>query len=65
MFYRPIDVTRGPWQVLDPGLPVAPLKFEVVQEGSGPVIERGDLIQITLSDHYYRDGKPEQHNSDW
>ena len=30
MFYRPIEVTRGPWQVLDPGQPVEPLEFEVV-----------------------------------
>jgi hypothetical protein len=41
MFYRPIDVTRGPWQVLDPGLPVEPLKFEVVREGNGEVVEVG------------------------
>jgi hypothetical protein len=48
-FYRPIEVTRGPWQVLDPGQPVDnPLKFEVVQEGTGSVVEPGDLIQISL-----------------
>jgi hypothetical protein len=64
-FYRPIDVTRGPWQVLDPGQPVEPLKFEVVEEGTGPVVEPGDLIQITLSHHYSGDGKLVQQNSDW
>jgi hypothetical protein len=48
MFHRPIEVTRGPWQVLDPGQPVEPLKFEVVEEGNGPVIEPGDLIQVSL-----------------
>jgi hypothetical protein len=48
-FYRPIEVTYGPWQVLDPGNPVdKPLKFEVVQEGDGPVVEPGDLVQLTL-----------------
>jgi hypothetical protein len=49
LFYRPIEVTRGPWQVLDPGKPVEnPLKFEVVQEGEGTVVEPGDLIMISL-----------------
>jgi hypothetical protein len=70
-FYRPIEVTRGSWQVLDPGNPdplrfkavrnlstgwksvlaplgTDPLKFEVVREGTGPVVEPGDLIQISL-----------------
>jgi hypothetical protein len=46
--YRPIEVTYEPWQVLDPGKPVEPLKFEVVQEGGGPVVEAGDLVQLTL-----------------
>jgi hypothetical protein len=48
LFYRPIKVPPGSWQVLDPGQLVEPLKFEVVEEGSGPVIEAGDLIQISL-----------------
>jgi len=49
LFYRPIEVTRGPWQVLDPGRPVEkPLAFEVVEEGIGPVVEAGDLIQLSL-----------------
>jgi hypothetical protein len=48
MFYRPIQVTRGPWQVLDPGKPVEPLEFEVVEEGNGAVIEPGDLVQVSL-----------------
>jgi hypothetical protein len=49
LFYRPIEVTRGPWQVLDPGRPTEkPLKFEVVQEGTGPVVEAGDLVQLSL-----------------
>ncbi|MDR0577830.1 MAG: hypothetical protein LBI87_09920, partial [Candidatus Accumulibacter sp.] len=32
-FYRPdpIQVTRGPWRVIDPGKPVEPLKFEVLE----------------------------------
>jgi hypothetical protein len=47
-FYRPIEVTYEPWQVLDPGRAVGnPLKFEVVEEGSGPLIEPGDLIQTS------------------
>jgi hypothetical protein len=49
LFYRPMEVTRGPWQVLDPGKPVEePLKFEVEREGAGPVVEVGDLVQLTL-----------------
>ncbi|MDR0439664.1 MAG: hypothetical protein LBI59_01575 [Candidatus Accumulibacter sp.] len=48
MFYRPVEVTRGPWQVLDPGRPVEPVKFEVVEEGSGPWVDPGDLIQVSL-----------------
>jgi hypothetical protein len=48
-FYRPLEVTHGPWQVLDPGKPVDdPLKFEVVQEGTGAVVEVGDLVQLSL-----------------
>jgi hypothetical protein len=66
MFYRPIEVTRGPWQVLDPGRPVDPLKFELVGKGTGSVIEPGDLIQISLTHHYYdyKDKKPVQRTSD-
>jgi hypothetical protein len=48
LFYRPIEVTRGPWQVLDPGKPVEPLEFEVMEKGKGPVVEPGDLVQLSL-----------------
>jgi hypothetical protein len=48
-FHRPIEVTYEPWQVLDPGRAMdKPLKFEVVQEGTGPLVELGDLVQLTL-----------------
>jgi hypothetical protein len=60
MFYRPIEVTREPWQVLDPGQPVEPLKFEVVEAGSGPVVEPGDLIQVSLDDYFGNGKKVEQ-----
>jgi hypothetical protein len=65
LFYRPIEATRGPWQVLDPGRPVEPLKFEVVQEGDGPVVELGDLIQISLWHRTLEDEKIEQRDDDW
>jgi hypothetical protein len=63
MFFRPVQVTCGPWQVLDPGRPVDdPLRFEVVQEGTGPMVEPGDLVQLSLwwrsatrEDKYLRD----------
>jgi hypothetical protein len=63
LFYRPVEVTRGPWQALDPGKPVEePLTFEVVQEGTGAVVEVGDLVQLSLwwrsatrEDKYLRD----------
>jgi hypothetical protein len=48
LFYRPVEVTRGPWQALDPGKPVEPLEFEVVEKGTGPVVEPGDLVQFSL-----------------
>jgi hypothetical protein len=49
LFYWPDQITPGPWQALDPGKPVEePLKFEVVQEGTGTVVEVGDLVQLTL-----------------
>jgi hypothetical protein len=48
LFYWPIEVIREPWQALDPGEPVKqPLKFEVVEEGTGPAVEVGDLIQTS------------------
>jgi hypothetical protein len=71
LFYRPIEVTRGPWQVLDPGQsvdpgqPLDPLKFEVVQEGSGPIVEPGDLIQISLWWWSNENNTLEQRNNDW
>jgi hypothetical protein len=65
MFYRPVEVTRGPWQVLDPGQPVEPLKFEVVEEGSGPVVEPGDLIQISLWYWSNKENRLEQRDDDW
>ncbi|GHU37610.1 hypothetical protein AGMMS50256_35770 [Betaproteobacteria bacterium] len=66
LFYRPIEVTREPWQVLDPGRPVAPsLKFEVVQEGGGAVVEVGDLIQISRWRGSIDDKKIEQRDDDW
>jgi hypothetical protein len=65
MFYRPIEVTRGPWQVLDPGKPVEPLKFEVAQEGSGPVVEPGDLIQVSLKAWLTRQKRVEDNGNYW
>jgi hypothetical protein len=65
MFYRPVDVNRGPWQVLDPGQPVKPVKFEVVEEGSGPVVEPGDLIQISLWYWSIEHNLLERRNNDW
>jgi hypothetical protein len=66
LFYRPIDVTRGPWQVLDPGGAVEnPLKFEVVLEGEGAVVEAGDLIQISRWGGSIDDKKIEQRDDDW
>jgi hypothetical protein len=64
MFYRPIEVIRGPWQVLDPGQPVEPVKFEVVQEGNGPMVEPGDLIQISLWWWSKKDNRLEQRDAD-
>jgi hypothetical protein len=66
LFYRPIEVTRGPWQVLDPGKAVAlPLKFEVVQEGRGAVIEPGDLVQISMWFWSPENNSIEQRDDDW
>ncbi|GHU19090.1 hypothetical protein FACS189475_05690 [Betaproteobacteria bacterium] len=65
LFYRPIEVTREPWQVLDPGKAVDnPLKFEIVQEGGGPVVEAGDLVQLSL---WWRSasGKDKHFGDDW
>jgi hypothetical protein len=50
-FHRRIDVACGPWQVLDPGHPVEPLKFEIAREVSGAVVEPGDLIRVSLDDY--------------
>ncbi|GHU27977.1 hypothetical protein AGMMS50256_09020 [Betaproteobacteria bacterium] len=64
-FHRPIEVTYEPWQVLDPGRAVEnPLKFEVVQEGGGAVVEAGDLVQLTLQ---WRSAQRRDydHKSDW
>jgi hypothetical protein len=65
LFYRPIVVTREPWQALDPGRPVDPLKFEVVQEGSGAIVEPGDLIQISLWWWSAAENTFKQRNEDW
>jgi hypothetical protein len=66
LFYRPIEVTRGPWQVLDPGRPVEkPLAFEVVQEGAGPVVEVGDLIQTSHWHWSIKEKRIEQRDDDW
>ncbi|GHU18801.1 hypothetical protein FACS189475_04890 [Betaproteobacteria bacterium] len=49
LFYRPVEVTRGPWKVLDPGEPVDnPYNSTVIHEGIGATIEHGDLIQISV-----------------
>jgi hypothetical protein len=64
-FHRPIEVTRGPWRVLDPGQPVEPLKFEVVEEGSGPVVEPGDLIQVSLWWWSNKENTLERRDDDW
>jgi hypothetical protein len=64
-FYRPIEVTHEPWQVLDPGRPVTPLKFEVVQERGGTMVESGDLIQISLWRGTTGNKEIEQHDDDW
>ncbi|MDR0578248.1 MAG: hypothetical protein LBI87_12145, partial [Candidatus Accumulibacter sp.] len=65
LFYRPVQVTRGPWQVLDPGKPVEPLKFEVVEEGTGAAVEPGDLVQISLWLWSAKEEKLERQNDDW
>jgi hypothetical protein len=65
MFYRPLEVNRGPWQALDPGQPVEPLKFEVVEEGNGPVVEPGDLIQISLWYWSNEHNRLERRDDDW
>jgi hypothetical protein len=65
MFYRPIEVTRGPWQVLDPGKPVEPLKFEVMEEGTGTVVEVGDLVQISRWHWSPEEERIEQRDDDW
>jgi hypothetical protein len=63
-FERPIEVTRGPWRVLDPGQPVEPLEFEVVEEGNGAVIEPGDLVQVSLQ-KLRKDNQLGQRVDDW
>jgi hypothetical protein len=66
LFYWPLQVTRGPWQVLDPGRPADdPLKFEVVQEGTGPVVEAGDLVQISRWRWSPEEERIEQRDDDW
>jgi hypothetical protein len=65
MFHRPIEVTRGPWQVIDPGKPVEPLKFEVVEEGTGSLIESGDLILVSMWYWSSESNEIEQRNDDW
>jgi hypothetical protein len=65
LFYRPVAVNRGPWQVLDPGRPVEPLKFEVVQEGTGAVVEPGDLILVSMWFWSRESNEIEQRNDDW
>jgi hypothetical protein len=64
LFYRPIEVSRGPWQVLDPGQPVEPVKFEVVEDGGGPVVEPGDLIQVSLWYWSNKDSRLERRDID-
>jgi hypothetical protein len=65
MFYRPIEVNRGPWQALDPGQPVEPVKFEVVEEGWGPVVEQGDFIHISLCYWSIELNLLERRDNDW
>jgi hypothetical protein len=50
MFFRYGAVTQGPWQAVDPGQPKGePLRFDVLREGSGPKVEPGDLIRLSLA----------------
>jgi hypothetical protein len=66
LFYRPVEVTRGPWQVLDPRKPAdEPLKFEVIEEGDGTVIEPGDLIQVSMWFWSSGNNSIEQRDDDW
>jgi hypothetical protein len=66
LFYRPVEVTRGPWQVLDPGRPVDdPRRFEVVQEGTGTMVEPGDLIWVSMWFWSPERNEIEQRNDDW
>jgi hypothetical protein len=66
LFYRPMEVTRGPWQVLDPGKPVEkPLKFEVVQEGTGAMVEPGDLIWVSMWFWSRENDVIEQRDDNW
>jgi hypothetical protein len=71
LFYRPMEVTRGPWRVLDPSRPGnKSLKFEVIQkseiiqEDVGQVVEIGDLVQISL---WWRSdtGEEQRLGNDW
>jgi hypothetical protein len=64
-FYRPIEVTRGPWQVLDPGKPVEPLKFDVVQEGTGAMVEPGDLVWVSMWFWSRENDVIEQRDDNW
>ncbi|MDR0575998.1 MAG: hypothetical protein LBI87_00280, partial [Candidatus Accumulibacter sp.] len=65
--YRPdpIQVTRGLWRVLDPGKPVEPLKFEIVEEGTGAVVEPGDLILVSMWHWSPESNEIEQRDDDW
>jgi hypothetical protein len=52
--------------VLDPGKPVEePLKFEVVQEGTGAIVEPGDLIWVSMWFWSRENDEIEQRNDDW
>jgi hypothetical protein len=63
----PLEVTYEPWQAADPGkppgrTPAKPLRFEVLEEGAGPMAKAGDLIQVSLRES---GDPPEKEEDGW